>query len=329
MAKTLLQIGQAVENELGLPASTSFVGNTSDLFAVQILSLANEAGEEIRDYPEGGWNSMKSETTIFVVPPVALTGNITQNSNVITNILPNTTGLTVAGGGAGAGSYAISGNAIPQASRIKSIDSTSQVTMTMEATATTTSDAILFAQDTYALPSDFKAYQNRTFWDRNNHWEIIGPSSPQMDQWHKSGIVATGPRRWFRQLGHLSNTFQIWPPPIELVNPLQISFEYFSTDWVAIGGSTTSTSSAFTTDADTTYIDDRLLIKWIKWKYQQAKGFAFDVFRNDAIDFGKTLIARDGAAETLYLAKRIHSMFLSPSQVIDGNYPGPIGPNSS
>ena len=319
MAKTLLQITNNVLAEIGLPQVTSVIGNT-DLTVAQVLALANESGEEIRDYPEGSWTFMKSQFILIASPPIATTGNITQNSAVITNILPNTTGLV-------AGSYAIAGNAIPTSAMIASVDSSSQITMDMEATGTSTAEAILFGQNLYALPSDFKGYQNRTFWDRTNHWELLGPASPQLDQWHRSGIVATGPRRWFRQFGHLSNTFMLWPPPFELVNPLQIVFEYFSTNWVAINGSATNSASAFTTDADTTYIDDRLLVKWTKWKFQQAKGLAFDTYRNDALDFMKTLIARDGAAPTLYLAKRIHSMYLSPSQIVDGNYPGSIGPN--
>lgn len=321
MAKTLLQIGNNVLTELQLPTVSSFIGN-NDVNAALIVALLNESGEEIRDLPEGGWTFFRSEFNLIVNTPVTTTGNITQNSAVITNIQPNTNGLT-------AGIMAISGNGIPVSSRIKSVDSSSQVTMTMAATSNATSEAILFGQDMYALSSDFKAFINRTFWDRTNHWELLGPTSPQMDQWHKSGIVATGPRRYFRILGHLTQTFQIWPPPFEIANPVQFAMEYFSNAWVNVNGAGTTTASAFTSDTDTTFIDDRALIKWCKWKFQQAKGMAFDVFRNDAIDFVKTLIARDGAAETLMLAKRYPNMFLSPTQVQDGNFPGPISSNTN
>lgn len=321
--KTLLQIVQAAQAELGLTQSTSVVGNTSDLIAVQMLALANESGEEIRDAVDGGWSSMQIEFNLVVNTPISTTGNTTVNSPVVTNIQPNTTGLV-------ANNFMAVGSAIPQAARIKSVDSSSQVTLTMNATGASTSEPILFCQDTYPLPSDYKFSQNRSHWDRTNHWELLGPDSPQMDQWHRSGIVATGPRRHWRNLGHAANTWRLWPQPAEITSPIQLSFEYVSTDWVNVGGTNTTTASSFQGDTDMTYIDDRLLIKFIKWKYWQIKGFAFETMRNDAIDFMKTLIARDTAgAPTLHLSKRVHSMFLSPNQIIDGNFPGPIGSNTN
>ncbi len=319
--KSLLQIVNEVQGLLGLPKSTSVINNTTDPSAVQLLSIGNEAGEELRDWPEGGWKSMMAEFNIVVMPPVTTTGNTTQISAVITNIQPNTTGIV-------AGAMAIVGNAIPQAARVLTVNSSSSVTMTMEATGSSTAEAVLFCQDTYALPSDYKYTQNRTQWDRTNHWELLGPDSPQMDQWHRSGIVATGPRRHFRQIGHAANQWRLWPPPAEIANPLQVAFEYLSTDWVNLLGAGTSTSASWQNDTDTPYLDDRALIKTMLWKYQMFKGLSYITARNDASDFIKTLIARDGAAPTIYLAKRIHSQFLSPSQIVDGNYPGPIGPNT-
>ncbi len=321
--KTLLQIGNEVLNGIGLSSQPSFIGSTQPN-AILVLALLNESGEEIRDYPEGSWTFFRNEFNIVIVPPVVTTGNITLNSPTITNIIPNTSGIT-----AGVTAYSIAGNAIPVASRIKSIDSLNQITMTMSATGNSTAEAILFGQDLYPAPSDFKGFQNRTFWDRTNHWELLGPQSPQMDQWHRSGIVATGPRRYFRVIGHAANTFRIWPPPFEVVNPIQFAYEYFGTDWVNLLGTNLATAANFVNDTDTTYIDDRLLIRWGKWKFQEAKGMAFDTIRNDAIDYMKPLIARDGGGETLHMAKHVHSQFLSPSQVIDGSFPGSTGPNSS
>jgi len=150
-----------------------------------------------------------------------------------------------------------------------------------------------------------------------------------MDQWHRSGIVVTGPRRHFREIGRSVPTqVRIWPQPSEIVNPLQLVFEYQSTDWIMINGVSTTTSAAITSDTDTSFLDDRALIKWLKWMRQQAKGFAFDVLRNDAIDHTDTLIARDGAAPTLNMVKRVHPIFISPANVQDGFFPGPVGPNT-
>jgi hypothetical protein len=62
-----------------------------------------------------------------------------------------------------------------------------------------------------------------------------------MDQWHRSGIVATGPRRHFRRLGQWPNKFRIWPPPAEIVNPLQLVFEYMSVNAVQTAPNSTCT----------------------------------------------------------------------------------------
>src|SRR5215467_3307781 len=319
--KTILQIVNAAQDELGLTRSTSLVGNTSDLSATQFLALLNSAGEELRDYAEDGWRNMAVEFNLVVNAPITNTvGDVGLNSAVITNIQPNTTGIS-------ANTFMVSGASIPTAARVKSVDSTHQITMSMEATAAASATPLNFSQDTYPLPSDYKTTTNRSWWDRSNRWELLGPDSPQMDQWHRSGIVVTGPRRHFREIGRSVPTqLRLWPQPSEIVNPLQIAFEYQSTDWVMINGVSTSTSAAITSDTDTSFLDDRALIMWLKWKRQQAKGFAYDVLRNDAIDFTDTLIARDGAAPTLNLVKRIHPIFISPSNVQDGFYPGPVGP---
>ena len=318
--KTLLQIVNAAQSELGLTQSTTVFGNTSDVSAQQFLSLLNSAGEELRDYAEGGWMNMQVEFNLVVNAPITnTTGNLGLNSAVITNIQPNTTGIV-------AGTFVVSGASIPTAARIKSVDNANQVTMTMEAAAAATSTPLVFSQDTYAIPSDYKYTQNRTWWDRTNRWELLGPDSPQMDQWHRSGIVVTGPRRHFRQIGRaVPPLWRLWPPPSEIINPLQIVFEYISTDWVATAA---GTAAAFTADTDTSFLDDRALIMWLKWKRQAAKGFAYDVLRNDAMDFTDTLIARDGAAPTLSMVKRVHPIFISPANVQDGFFPGPVGPNT-
>lgn len=322
--KTCLQIANAALGELGFPQLTNLIGN-ADPTAIQILALLNEEGEELRDTPETGWTAMQTEFNLIVNPPLITTGNVTLNSPTITNI-PSTAGLT-------AGNWAVVSNFLPTAARILSVDSPTQITMTMEATGSISNTPVTFAQDTYAMPADFKSYQNRTWWDRTNRWELLGPDSPQMDQWHRSGIVVTGPRRHFRNLGNsLNNTYRLWPAPIEITNPIQLVWEYLSTNWVNMTGSTisTGTNAAFTNDLDTSFLDDRALIKGLKWRFKKIKGYGgWEDDRNDYIDFVDRLIGRDGGGETLSMVKRVHPIFISPANVQDGFYPGPVGPNMS
>lgn len=319
--KNLLQIVQAAQAELGLPVASTVIGNT-DTATTQMLYLLNNAGEELRDTPEMGWTALQTEFDLVVSPPVITTGNLTLDSPVITN-LGTTTGIV-------AGMFTVQASGVPVAARILSVDSLTQVTMTMEATGTVAGTSFTFSRDTYSFPTDFKFQLNKTWWDRTNRWALLGPMSPQEDQWHRSGIVTTGPRRFFRVLGHSPNgTYRIWPPPAEITAPLQFALEYISTDWVNVNNANVTTASAFANDADTPFLDDRALIMSLKWRYWQIKGYNYTGMQGDYVDFVDRLIARDGAAPTLSMYKRRANLLLSTSNIADGFWPGPTGPNTA
>ena len=329
--KTCLQIANAALGELGFPQILALNGNT-DPGAIQMLTLLNKEGEELRDTPEEGWTAMQTEFNLVVNAPVITTGNVSLNSPVVSGI-PTTAGLT-------AGNWAVFGAFLPSAARIINLgdqngnNPTTTITMTMDSTGAVSGTPITFAQDTYALPADLKAYIDRTWWDRTNRWALLGPDSPQLDQWHRSGIVQTGPRRHWRQIGNsLNNTYRIWPAPAELVNPIQLVFEYLSTNWVNMTGSTgsTGTNSAFTNDTDTSFLDDRALIDGLKWRFKRIKGWGgWEDDRNDYIDMVDRLIARDGGSPTLSYVKRIHPFLISPMTAVqDGYYPAPGGFSSN
>lgn len=355
MGKTLLQIINTAQQELGLPVSSSVIGN-QDATTTQMYALLNMALDELRECSEKGWVALQTEFDIAVQPPTTTFGTITQNSKVIINI-PSTAMLV-----ANFNSFAINAPNIPPASRIASVDSDNQITMTMEATGSSTTlttlvlssdifdrfgniiydrfgspiqsrigitvnvlaDQIQFGQDVYALPTDFDYYINRTWWDRTNHWELLGPDSPQLDEWHRSGIVATGPRRHFRQLGPYPNSFRFWPPPFELVNPIQAVFEYISLDAVQNLGGYTTFTQYFQNDADTCLLSDRALILSLKWRFWEQKGMNWASKRSEYDRYVERLISRDGGSETLTLARRPNAILISDLNVQDGYFPGPM-----
>lgn len=320
MPLTLLQIIQNTQMELGLPTSATVVGN-SDVTTTQMFALSNRMLDELRRLHPTGWSAMMNEFNLVITPPIITIGNTTVNSPVVTNIAAGTGSLV-------AQFWTVNGASIPQAARIKSVDSPTQITMDMEATGTNTGVALIFAQDTYPYPTDYDFTQNRTQWDRTNRWELLGPDSPQMDQWHRSGIVATGPRRHWRRIGNLANQFRIWPQPAEIANPLQLAFEYLSINAVAVKGGPT-TAQYFANDADTPYLDSNAIVMGLKWKFWQIKGFGYADLKNDWLDYVNMLIARDEGAPTLQMAKRVNPIFISPANVQDGFFPGPVGPNAS
>ena len=329
MALTLLQIVQKVQAELGLPQATSVVGN-QDQTTQQLLALANRCLDELRVANETGWTALQFEYDIVVPIPITTSGNLaTQFTNQISSI-PSTTGIL-------ANYTSISGTQLPQGARVITVNDPNTITMNMEATNTAaiTDASFIFAQDTFPEPPGMDFFQNRTMWDRTNRWELIGPTSPQTDQWHKSGIVTTGPRRHFRQLGPFANNWQIWPPPFELQSPLQLVFEYLSVNAVIVQGgaavppTTPTYAQYFANDTDTSLLNDQAIITGMKWMFWEIKGMgSYVTLQNRWVDYVDRLIARDGASETLQLAKRVSPIFLSPSNVQDGFFPGPVGPNT-
>lgn len=322
MARTLLQIIQTSQAELGLPQSDTVIGNT-DVTTQQLLAFANATLDEIGQYPEEGWTFQQREFNLVVDVPIETTGDITENSAVVTNI-PDTSALTAGG----VGNWYVSGDSIPQGCRILSIDSATQITLTMEATGTETAADFTFALDTYDAPSNIRWFQNRTWWDRTNRWELLGPDSPQIDQWHRSGIVTTGPRRHWRQIGAgLGATLRLWPPPNEISNPLQLVWEFMSTDSVYVHGVFGTYTQYFENDDDIPLFDDRAIILGVKWRFWEQKGFNWTVKRTEYDMYVERMNARDGASPTLDLVSRVNPIFISPANVQDGFFPGPVGPN--
>jgi len=314
--KTLLQIIQAAQAELGL-AQDTVVTTSLQPTTMQMYAYANQEVEELRQ--RHGWTALQSEYNLVINVATETTGDVTAASAVISNI-PDTSALT-------AGYFCVFGTGIPVAARILSVDSPTQITMTMEATETDTTVDITFAQDTYPEPSDFSSFINRTWWDRTNRWELLGPSSPQLDQWHLSGIVTTGPRRYFRQLGAMANNYRIWPPPAEITDPIQLVFEYISNGCVYVNGGVTR-ANVFANDGDIPVLNDRAIIMGVKWRFWEQKGFDWTSKRTDYDNYVERLMARDGGKETLSMVKRVNPIFISPANVQDGFFPGPVGPNT-
>ncbi len=313
MPTTLLQIGQAVVNELGLPALTSIVGN-NDPTARQILALANRSGDEI--YQANPWIVSQAQHVVEIGDPITTTGDVVGQSNIITNI-PSTAGIV-------GNQFAVSGNQLQQFSRVLEVLSGTSVEIDMDATETLVGADLIFARDTFAVPDEFKWFSNRTMWDRTNHWELIGPMSPQWDQWERSGIVAYGPRRRWRQIGEEPVNWRLWPPPTTSGDyPATLVFEFNSKYWAANAGGTRQ--QGMTADTDYPVIDAQAMILATKWRLWQAKGFAYGALQAESNDYISRLAARDGGAPDLTLGKNRGGFpLIGPYNVPDGSWPSGV-----
>ncbi len=308
---TLLQIAQAVVGELGLPALTSVVGN-ANATARQILALANRSGDEL--YQAHQWTPSQNlcviniETPTYIGDAVFTTGSttftVTTNAGIVANY------------------FAVTGIEVPTAARITAVN-VDGVTLTMdEPSQFTGSTPVIIVRDTFAIPEDFKWFLNRTMWDRTNHWELIGPISPQVDEWQRSGIVTQGPRRRWRQVGLPNTCWRIWPPPTATTDyPATLVFEYESAYWAktTLG----VPIPRFVADTDTPIVDSQALILAIKWRLWQIKGFNFGAFQLEYLDFVSRLASRDGGSPDLTMGRLLtpDDYLLSPWNVSDGNWP--------
>lgn len=306
---SLLQIVQAVCAELGLIQPAQVVG-TTDLQTQQLLALANREGNEL--YRSNDWTTLQGEHIINVATPLVTTGDVSANSTLVTN-MGSTAGIV-------AGQYAVSGLGQPAAQRVAEVVSATSVRMEMESTASAVGTQLIFARDTYEIPSDFDHYISNTWWDRTNHWMLIGPQSPQADQWQRSGIVTTGPRLRWRQIGERPNVFRLWPPPTASSVPDALVFEFVSDGWVKHADDTYG--SLFTADSDESLLNPQMLILGIKWRFWQIKGFAYAGMQQEYIDFVNREKARDGGMPSLAMGRRKFPYLITSANTPDGNFPG-------
>lgn len=314
MSLNFLQIVQTACAELGLTQPSTLVGSTN-LQVTQLAALTNRDCQSL--YRDHDWTALQVEHIINVETPTVTTGDVSVNSALITNI-PTTSGLST--------SYAVSGDGQPQAQRIAEIIDATTVRCEMETIALSGSGIgteITFAKDTYDLPDDFDRYIGQTWWDRTNHWRLIGPDSPQFYQYLRSGIFATGPRVRWSQIGRKPSAWRMWPPPTAQNTPDALVWMYVSTNWCVKQDGTTA--DKMTADTDVPLLDPQAVILGCKWRMWQIKGFSAEAreFQSEYVDYVSALVARDGGSPDLYLNRRSGPFLITAGNVQDGFWPGP------
>ncbi len=148
----------------------------------------------------------------------------------------------------------------------------------------------------------------------------MGPQSPQFDQWQRSGITTTGPRKRWRQIGIKPTVFRLWPPPTASSVPNALVFEFVNDGWVQHADG--AFGRRFTADTDTTLLDDDALILGVKWRMWQIKGFAWQALQAEYVDYTNRLKARDGGMPDLNMNRSRFPYLITSANVQDGNFPG-------
>lgn len=310
---TILECVQAACRELGLTAPPA-VYTATDLQTIQLGALMNADLRELRLMKD--WTDLQKTFVINVGQGLSTTGTYASGATTITGI-PTTAAITPAT------AFNVSGTYINQAARVVSVDSGTQVTIDLPTTGAATNGAIVFQQDSYALPSDFDHFINDSWWDVTNHWILFGPDTPQRYQQQVSGIVTTGPRRHFHLVGRSTgNNYRIWPPIGTVENNFSIEWQYVSKYAVqATGGG--AYKERFTVDTDVPTLEDNIFILGAKWRFFQIKQLDYSPLQQEYLDYVNRRIAQDGGATVLNLSRgSVDSYLISPAQVPDGNWPG-------
>src|SRR6185436_10639097 len=234
----------------GLPATV--VANTNQ-DVVQLLALVNSAGRALsREYD---WQWLQTQYN-FTASTYSYTGTTTSGSTSITG-MSSIVGLDA--------TFMLTGVGIPQDCFVVTA-SGATVTMNREATASG-STTLSFSKVLFSPATDFDRLIDRTQWDKSKHWEMLGPSTPQQQEWLRSGYISTGPRIRYWMKGGF---FQIWPP---LGSEESLSYEYVSKYWILDTGGSVTTKQAFSADTDTCIFPDPLMEALIWLKYFELKGF--------------------------------------------------------
>lgn len=309
MARTLLSMVQQACGEIGIPQPLYLFGSQNDL-ENQLISIANR---EARDFmscanKNGGWQNLHKEYT-FNTEFLNTTGTITATSKIITG-LGSTSGLSV-------GDWGVSSNGFPAGTRIQSIDSATQVTVTNAATISAVGQPVVFGRIAYDLPSDFEYFVQKTFWDNKYKWDLIGPINAQEKQILRYGVIASGPRNKFYVRAN-----KMWLDPIPSDSTL-IAYDYYSNAPIQVANAPTTYSTVWTTDDDLYLLDEDCFIQGIKWRFLRMKGLDYAEESNSYELDRQRVIARDGGSRDLPMNGNGYGVnFIDYGNIPDTGYGG-------
>jgi hypothetical protein len=168
-------------------------------------------------------------------------------------------------------------------------------------------------QGDYPLPDDWSYFRDQTQWDQTNRWPLLGPKSPQEWAWLKGSLVAALPRQRFRVA---DGKFKLWPVPGS--SDQTMSMEYIVKYWVKTNSS--QVKDMVNQDSDIVLFNPWLMIKFIKLKFYELKGFPTGGVQGDFMRIFTSLTGKDVGAKILSLAPRHTSEYLGPWSVPDGSW---------
>lgn len=169
----------------------------------------------------------------------------------------------------------------------------------------------------YSLPTDYGRLLPQTEWDRANKRQLIGPTTRQLWETIKSGLIGSGVvgRRYqiVRSSTTTSRIMSIDPTPT--VTGDTLAYWYVSTSWLS---DTTAVTlrSAWSVDTDVPLLNSDLLTLSLIVRYKRSKGLDFASEADELEMLFKTLAGQDRPAPYINMS------YGEPWRLLDqGNLP--------
>ena len=147
----------------------------------------------------------------------------------------------------------------------------------------------------YELPDDFGYMIDQTGWERTNTRPMGGPLTPQDWTYLKGRDLVS--QSIYASFRIADNDLQIYPN--DPVQPgLDINFEYISRNWI-VESSGVVYRDTVGASSDTVLFDANLIIKFLKAKFLEMKGFDSTMARNEFSMLFEARIGKDAGAPVL------------------------------
>jgi len=145
----------------------------------------------------------------------------------------------------------------------------------------------------YPLPDDFSHMVDQTGWDRTNDLPLGGPLNSQ--EWAYLDGRDFGSSTIYASFRLADNSLQLYPTPVP--EGINIRFEYVSRNWVQAADGTTKDLAEAPDDIIT--LDPLVMIKFLKHKFLQAKGFDTAGSATDLENIFNSRTGKDAGASVL------------------------------
>lgn len=122
-------------------------------------------------------------------------------------------------------------------------------------------------QTNMPLPADFRRFVPDSVYNRSTNRQVTGPLTPAQYQQMQVWPQLVAPYLMFRE-----RQSQLYLDPIPPAGET-IAYEYISSYWAK--SSAGVAKATFTSDDDTTYLDEELLKLDLRWRWKAAKGLEY------------------------------------------------------